>query len=67
VPQRITARGRRAFYRPETADAFGLDDRGERCSTCPAFERCRIKLNVAADGHLRALYADNEIHDGYFP
>ena len=66
VPQRVAARGRRMFYRPETAEAFGLGDRGERCSACPAFERCRVKLNVAADGHLRALYADNEIHDGYF-
>jgi hypothetical protein len=66
VPQRVTARGRRAFYRPETAEAFGLHDRGERCSACSAFDRCRLKLDVAADDHLRALYADNEAYDGYF-
>src|SRR6516225_10073458 len=46
VPQRITARGRRVFYRPETAEAFGLGDRGERCTGCAAFKRCRVKLNV---------------------
>lgn len=67
VPQRVAARGRRVFYRPETADALGLADRGERCSTCPAFARCRVKLDVAASNHLRALYANNEGHDGYFP
>jgi predicted dehydrogenase len=66
VPQRVAARGQRVFYRPETAEAFGLDGHGERCSACAAFERCRVKLNVAANAHLQALYADNEGHDGYF-
>jgi predicted dehydrogenase len=66
VPQRVTAHGRRVFYRPETAEAFGLDRHGERCSGCAAFEHCRVKLNVAASAHLQALYADNEGHDGYF-
>lgn len=28
VPRLVSARGRRAFYRPETADSFGLSDRG---------------------------------------
>jgi predicted dehydrogenase len=66
VPRLVAARGRRVFYRPETAEAFGLGDRGERCSACPAFARCRVKLDVAASDHLSALYADNEGHDGYF-
>ena len=66
VPRRVAARGRRVFYRPETAEAFGLAGRGERCSDCAAFERCRVKLNVAASAHLSALYAGNEGHDGYF-
>jgi predicted dehydrogenase len=66
VPLRVAARGRRVFYRPETAEAFGLAGRGERCSDCAAFERCRVKLNVAASAHLSALYADNEGHDAYF-
>jgi predicted dehydrogenase len=66
VPKRVAARGQRVFYRPETAEAFGLTGHGERCSDCAAFERCRFKLNVAASTHLQALYADNEGHDGYF-
>ena len=66
VPRVVSARGRRVFYRPETADAFGLGDRGERCSTCAAFARCRVRLDVAASDHLRGLYADNEGYDGYF-
>ena len=66
VPRLVAARGRRVFYRPETAEALGLGDRGERCSACPAFARCRVKLDVAASDHLSALYADNEGHDGYF-
>ncbi len=66
VPRLVSARGRRVFYRPETAHSFGLSDRGERCSACPAFARCRVRLDVAASDHLRNLYADNEGHDGYF-
>jgi predicted dehydrogenase len=66
VPKRVAARGQRVFYRPETAEAFGLTGHGERCSDCAAFERCRFKLNVAASAHLQALYSDNESHDGYF-
>lgn len=66
VPRTVAAHGQRAFYRPETADTLGLADRGERCSACAAFARCRVKLDVSASDHLRALYADNEGHDGYF-
>src|SRR6516225_6227642 len=66
VPRRVAARGQRVFYRPETAEAFRLDEHGERCSNCAAFARCRVKLNVAASAHLQALYADSEGHDGYF-
>jgi predicted dehydrogenase len=66
VPRRVTALGRRVFYRPETAEAFGLGDRGERCSACSAFARCRVRMDVAASDHLRRLYAENERHDGYF-
>jgi predicted dehydrogenase len=66
VPRRVTAHGRRVFYRPEAADALGLDDRGERCSACPAFARCRVRLDIASNDHLRTLYSENERHDGYF-
>ena len=62
----VRARGRRAFYRPETADALGLTGRGERCAGCGAFDACRLRLNVAASRALTALYADNEAYDGYF-
>ena len=66
VARLVSARGHRAFYRPETADALGLSDRGERCSSCHSFPRCRVRLDVAASDHLRALYAENESHDSYF-
>jgi predicted dehydrogenase len=66
VPRRVTAHGRRVFFRPEAADAFGLGNRGERCSACPAFARCRVRLDIASSDHLRSLYAENENHDGYF-
>jgi predicted dehydrogenase len=62
----VAAHGQRVFYRPETAEALGLDGHGERCCGCVAFTRCRVKLNVAASAHLQALYADNEGYDGYF-
>jgi len=62
----VRARGRRVFYRPETADALGLANRGERCTGCAAFDQCKVKLDLAASRSLTALYADNECHDGYF-
>lgn len=65
VPRRVTAVGRRVFYRPEIADALGLQPRGERCTGCPAFARCGFRLDVAASAHLTDLYARNERHDGY--
>ena len=65
VPKRVTALGRRVFYRPEMGDALGFTDRGERCTGCPAFARCGFRLDVAASEHLTALYADAEGHDGY--
>ena len=61
----VRARGRRAFYRPETADALGLAGRGERCAGCTVFDACRLKLDLAGSRGLTALYADNEGHDGY--
>ena len=64
--QTVRARGRRAFYRPETADALGLANRGERCTGCAAFGDCKVKLDLTASRSLTALYADNECHDGYF-
>ena len=65
VPRRVTASGRRVFYRPEIGDALGLQDRGERCTGCPAFERCGVRLDVASSDHLTRLYAESEQYDGY--
>jgi predicted dehydrogenase len=65
VPRRVTALGRRVFYRPEIGDALGFADRGVRCTGCPAFARCGFRLDVAASAHLTGLYAENEHHDGY--
>ncbi len=65
VPRRVTALGRRVFYRPETGDALGLTDRGTRCAECAAFPRCGFRLDMAGDAHLRALYLESEAHDGY--
>ena len=65
VPRRVTAHGRRVFYRPEIGDALGLADRGPRCTGCPAFARCGFRLDTAASPHLTALYAEAEHHDGY--
>jgi predicted dehydrogenase len=62
----VDARGRRVFYRPETADALGLAGRGVRCADCAVFDPCKLRLDVAASRSLTALYAANEGHDGYF-
>ena len=63
---RVRATGARVFYRPETADALGLSPRGERCTGCAAFDRCRVKLDLRRSRALTGLYADNERYDGYF-
>lgn len=62
----VRASGERVFYRPETADALGLTPRGERCTGCPAFDRCRLKLDISRSRALTGLFAENERHDGYF-
>ena len=66
VPKRVTAIGSREFYTPAMAEALGLGDHGERCTGCLAFARCGFRIDIDADPHLRALYRDNEAHDGYF-
>ncbi len=65
IPRRVTARGRRVFYRPDIAEAIGLGAHGERCTGCPVFDRCGFRLDIHANDHLRELYAENEEHDGY--
>ncbi|HEX3918153.1 MAG TPA: Gfo/Idh/MocA family oxidoreductase [Caulobacteraceae bacterium] len=62
----VRASGRRAFYRPETADAMGLAGRGERCSACAVAEACKLRLDMSRSRALTAIYAENEHHDSYF-
>jgi predicted dehydrogenase len=66
VPVSVFARGDRKFYTPETADRYGLKNRSERCLDCPESDACPFYLDLRAYPELRALYLDNEQHDGYF-
>ncbi len=66
VPQRVSAFGARQFYTPATADRLGLAGRSERCHGCPVAEKCDFRLDLAGNENLKALYLDNEAHDGYF-
>ena len=66
IPEQVYAIGTRNFYRPETAERYGLVNRAERCLDCPAAERCPFHLNLREYPALKMLYLDNEVHDGYF-
>lgn len=65
-PETVFARGKREFYTPETADRYGLAQRGERCLDCPEKSRCRFYLDIKGNTHLKKLYLDNEKYDGYY-
>ena len=65
VPETVYASGRRAFYLPETADRYGLKNRGERCHECAESSRCPFFLDMAGNESLKELYLDNETYDGY--
>lgn len=58
-PQAVFAMGGRNFY---TAD--GLAGHGERCLDCKITFDCPFYLDISK-GRMKALYADNEHHDGY--
>ena len=58
-PQDVFAMGGRHFY---TADR--MTGRGERCSDCMARSDCPFYFDIS-HGRMKALYADNEHHDGY--
>lgn len=64
-PVSVVADGRRAFYKPQTAEAFGLSERGPRCHTCPSADRCDFKLDLEGNEPLRELYLEAEDLDGY--
>lgn len=66
VPEMVYATGRRNFYRPETAERYGLRARAERCLDCPSAEGCAFHLDLRQYPMLKALYLDNEHYDGYF-
>ena len=51
-PTQVLASGRRAFYRPETAVALGLADRGARCANCPVAAKCDFELDMSKDAAL---------------
>ena len=65
VPEEVYAMGKRAFYGPAMAERYGLTGRAERCHGCPVSDRCRFFLDIAANEELKALYLDQEKHDGY--
>ncbi len=66
IPVSVYATGKREFYTPAMAKRFGLDSHHERCLTCPEKAKCGFELDLAKDRGLKALYLDNEKHDGYF-
>jgi predicted dehydrogenase len=65
-PQSVVAVGKREFYTPTMAKRMGLKSHHERCRTCPELSACNFYFDLGADPGLKALYLDNEQHDGYF-
>lgn len=64
-PVEVLARGDRQFYTPETADRYGLTRRADRCLDCPEKRRCKFFLSLRKNAYLKAMYLDQEEHDGY--
>ena len=65
VPASVSAVGERRYYRPEQAARLGLQGHGDRCHGCLASDRCPFHFDITARGPLKALYFDQETHDGY--
>ncbi len=66
TPKTVSANGKRVFYTPQMAAQLGLQDHSDRCHTCPVFDRCDYRLDIATDEALRELYLEAEGDDGYF-
>jgi len=66
APQTVTAVGKREFYTPAMARRMGLRDSHNRCHTCTEKDRCGFYMDLAANPSLKALYLDQEKHDGYY-
>ena len=64
-PTEVFCVGERRFYRPEMAELYGLTDRAERCHDCAESGRCQFFLDIEGNPRLKALYLDQEQHDGY--
>jgi hypothetical protein len=47
------------------AKRIGLAGPHERCHGCPERQKCAFELDLAKDPNLKALYLDQEKHDGY--
>lgn len=65
VPTSVFASGKRNFYRPEMAAAFGVENHGERCHDCACKATCPFCLDMAKVPSLKELYLDQESFDGY--
>jgi predicted dehydrogenase len=65
-PELVHAFGSRQFYTPATAKRMGLQGHHQRCLTCPEKDKCHFYFDLAGDEGLKALYLDNEKHDGYY-
>lgn len=65
TPKTVSANGKRVFYTPQMAEELGLGAHGERCHTCPVFDKCDYRLDLSGDPALRELYLDAEDDDGY--
>ena len=65
IPALVFASGRRTFYTPQTADRYGLTQRGERCHGCAEAQRCPYFLDIRG-GKLGEMYLNNEHYDGYY-
>lgn len=64
-PLEVVATAKREFYTPEMARRMGLSGPHVRCRTCPEKHLCGFYLDLAASPNLKALYLDQEQHDGY--
>jgi predicted dehydrogenase len=65
-PDTVLAYGKREFYTPAMARRMGLQGPHQRCHDCPEKGACTFYMDLASSPDLKALYLDNEHHDGYF-
>ena len=66
VPEEVYAVGQRRFYVPATAEALGLQNRGERCLGCPESSKCPFYVDIRKGEEWPTLYLQCEKYDGYY-